>query len=201
MAARHRSQEHHRPVADPGMPSPVDAEGHEYSAFANSSSLLPAEPFRSFIHPDAPEFVPSGNMPERIRDYCRRTGQPVPESVGAVVRCIDESLAMRYHQAAVELEECLDRTYPRLHMIGGGIQSQLLCQMTADACGKEVRLYFAEATVSGILPLQPLSVGAIESLREARRIIRDSESIQAYQPQEAERWQEEYQRWEAVTSC
>ena len=86
-------------------------------------------------------------------------------------------------------------------MIGGGIQSQLLCQMTADACGKEVLAGPVEATVLGNIALQLLSVGAIESLREARRIIRDSESIQAYQPQEAERWQEEYQRWEAVTSC
>lgn len=176
-------------------------EGHEYSFGELEQLAGAAEPFRSFIHPDAPEFVPSGNMPERIRDYCRRTGQPVPESVGAVVRCIDESLAMRYHQAAVELEECLDRTYPRLHMIGGGIQSQLLCQMTADACGKEVLAGPVEATVLGNIALQLLSVGAIESLREARRIIRDSESIQAYQPQETERWQEEYQRWEAVTSC
>ena len=176
-------------------------EGHEYSFGELEQLARAAEPFRSFIHPDAPEFVPSGNMPARIRDYCRRTGQPVPESVGAIVRCIDESLAMRYHQAAVELEECLDHTYPRLHMIGGGIQSRLLCQMTADACGKEVLAGPVEATVLGNIALQLLSVGAIESLREARRIIRDSESIQAYQPQEAERWQEEYQRWEAVTSC
>ena len=116
-------------------------------------------------------------------------------------RPVHQLIAASTNPAHAELEECLDRTYPRLHMIGGGIQSQLLCQMTADACGKEVLAGPVEATVLGNIALQLLSVGAIESLREARRIIRDSESIQAYQPQEAERWQEEYQRWEAVTSC
>lgn len=140
-------------------------------------------------------------MPERIRDYCRRTSQPVPESIGAIVRCIDESLAMRYHQAAMELERCLDRTYSCLHMIGGGIQSRLLCQMTADACGKKILAGPVEATVLGNIALQLLSAGDIRNLRDARRIIRDSESIQTYQPKESERWQEEYQRWEAVTSC
>ena len=176
-------------------------EGREYSFGELEQLAKAAEPFRSFIHPDASEFVPSGNMPERIRDYCRRTGQPVPDSVGAVVRCIDESLAMRYHQAALELEACLGRTYPRLHMIGGGIQSRLLCQMTADACAKNVLAGPVEATVLGNIALQLLSTGAIGSLREARQIIKASEDIRTYEPQQTERWQQEYHRWEEITSC
>lgn len=176
-------------------------EGRDYSFSELEQLAKAAEPFQSFIHPDAPEFVPSGNMPERIREYCRRTGQPVPDSVGAVVRCIDESLAMRYHQAALELETCLGRTYPRLHMIGGGIQSRLLCQMTADACAKTVLAGPVEATVLGNIALQLLSTGAIGSLREARQIIKASEDIRTYEPQQAERWQQEYHRWEEITSC
>ena len=176
-------------------------EGREYSFGELEQLAKAAEPFRSFIHPDAPEFVPSGNMPERIREYCRRTGQPVPNSVGAVVRCIDESLAMRYHQAALELETCLGRTYPRLHMIGGGIQSRLLCQMTADACAKTVLAGPVEATVLGNIALQLLSTGAIASLREARQIIKASEDIRTYEPEQVERWQQEYHRWEEITSC
>lgn len=176
-------------------------EGKEYSFGELEQMAKAAEPFQSFIHPDAPEFVPSGNMPARIRDYCRRTGQSVPESVGAVVRCIDESLAMRYHQATLELEGCLGRTYPCLHMIGGGIQSHLLCQMTADACAKPVLAGPVEATVLGNIALQLLSSGAIGSLSEARQIIRASEDIQTYQPEQVERWQQEYHRWEEITSC
>lgn len=176
-------------------------EGREYSFGELEQLAKAAEPFRSFIHPDAPEFVPSGNMPERIRAYCRRTGQPVPDSIGAVVRCIDESLAMRYRQAALELEACLGRAYPCLHMIGGGIQSQLLCQMTADACARPVLAGPVEATVLGNITLQLLSTGAIGSLREARQIIKASEGIRTYQPEQAERWQAEYQRWEEITSC
>ena len=108
---------------------------------------------------------------------------------------------MRYHQAALELEACLGRTYPRLHMIGGGIQSHLLCQMTADACAKPVLAGPVEATVLGNITLQLLSTGAIGSLREARQIIKASEDIRTYEPQQAERWQQEYHRWEEITSC
>ncbi|WP_432647681.1 rhamnulokinase [Mitsuokella sp.] len=176
-------------------------EGKEYSFGELEQMACEAEPFQAFIHPDASEFVPSGNMPERICAYCKRTGQKVPDTIGGIVRCIDESLALRYRQVTEELETCLGKTYPCLHMIGGGIQSRLLCQMTANACQRPVVAGPVEATVLGNIALQLLADGAIKDIQEARRIIKASEAIKTYQPQQAEVWNEIYHRWEDVTSC
>lgn len=176
-------------------------EGREYSFGELEQLASQARPFQSFIHPDAPEFVPSGNMPERIRSYCRRTGQHVPQSPGEIVRCIDESLAMRYRQAALEIEGCTHKDYPVIHMIGGGIQSQLLCQMTADACQKKVLAGPVEATVIGNIALQLLASGAMADIKSARRGIRESEPVAVYEPQDPEEWNRMYRKWEEIISC
>ncbi len=176
-------------------------EGKEYSFGELEQMASEAEPFQSFIDPDAPEFVPSGNMPKRIRAYCKRTGQRVPETVGAIVRCIDESLALRYRAAKEELESCLGKTYPCLHMIGGGIQSKLLCQMTANAVERPVVAGPVEATVLGNIALQLLAEGAIQDIQEARRIIKASEAIQTYQPQQTDSWSDQFQKWKEIASC
>ena len=176
-------------------------EGKEYSFGELEQLARQAKPFQSFINPDAPEFVPSGNMPERIREYCRRTGQHVPESPGEIVRCIDESLAMRYHQAALEVEGCTHQAYPVLHMIGGGIQSQLLCQLTANACQKKVIAGPVEATVIGNIALQLLASGTIEDIQTARKVIMESEPVAVYEPKDSDEWNRMYRRWEEITSC
>lgn len=176
-------------------------EGKEYSFGELEQLARQAKPFQSFINPDAPEFVPSGNMPERIREYCRRTGQHVPESPGEIVRCIDESLAMRYHQAALEVEGCTHQAYPVLHMIGGGIQSQLLCQLTANACQKKVIAGPVEATVIGNIALQLLASGTIEDIQTVRKVIMESEPVAVYEPKDSDEWNRMYRRWEEITSC
>lgn len=176
-------------------------EGKEYSFGELERLAGEARPFQSFIHPDAAEFVPSGNMPERIRDYCKRTGQHVPESVGEIVRCIDESLALRYRAAIEEISACLSRTYGQLHIIGGGVQSALLCQMTANACGIPVVAGPVEATVLGNIAVQLIADGAIGSLAEARRIIKTSETLADYSPKETEIWAKQYGRWKEVAVC
>ncbi len=176
-------------------------EGMEYSFGELEKLACQAKPFQAFINPDAPEFVPSGNMPERIREYCRRTGQYVPQSPGEIVRCIDESLAMRYRQATAEVEDCTRKIYPALHMIGGGIQSKLLCQMTANACQKMVVAGPVEATVIGNIALQLLASGAIDNIKTARRIIMDSEPVVGYEPEDAESWNDMYHKWEDIISC
>lgn len=176
-------------------------EGKEYSFGELEKLACQAKPFQAFINPDAPEFVPSGNMTERIREYCRRTGQYVPQSPGEIVRCIDESLAMRYRQATTEVEECTQKIYPALHMIGGGIQSKLLCQMTANACQKMVMAGPVEATVIGNIALQLLASGAIDNIKTARRIIMDSEPVAGYEPEDIEVWNNMYHKWEDIISC
>lgn len=176
-------------------------EGREFSFGELERLADAAEPFRCFINPDASEFIPGGNMPERIRAYCRRTGQPAPETEGGIVRCINESLAMRYRQAADEVEGCTGRRYPVLHMIGGGVQSRLLCRLTADACGRKVMAGPVEATVMGNIVLQLLAGGHIQDIGEARRIIMASEQIACYEPQDREMWEAMYKKWEAVAVC
>ena len=87
---------------------------------------------QSFIDPDAPEFTPAGDIPTRIREFCKKTGQPVPETVGEVVRCINQSLAMKYRHAMEEIKECTGKDYKTVYMVGGGMQSK--CRPNRGNC-------------------------------------------------------------------
>lgn len=111
-------------------------EGDSLS-FAEMETLARnAKPFSCFIDPDAPDFVAAGNIPERIRAYCRRTGQYVPESKGEILRCIYESLAMKYRYAAEQIEFCTGKEYDTIYIVGGGTKDKLLSSFTASACNK-----------------------------------------------------------------
>ncbi|MDO4284014.1 MAG: rhamnulokinase family protein [Eubacteriales bacterium] len=174
-------------------------EGREYG-FGTLEKMASAEPaFRCFIDPDAPEFVPAGNIPRRIREYCERTGQPVPENEGQIVRCINESLAFKYRDTLAEIETCTGKDYRTIYLVGGGTQSALLCQMTASACHKRVSAGPVEATVYGNLALQLMAAGEIASIEEARDIIQASPDIRSYEPQDAAQWEDAYVRYLEVT--
>lgn len=170
-------------------------EGCEYSFGHLETMAGDAAPFASFIDPDAPEFVPAGNVPRRIREYCRRTGQRIPDSVGDVVRCIDESLAMKYKMVLDEIILCTGKTYRAIHLIGGGAQSALLCQMTANACGIPVVAGPVEATVYGNLAMQLVAAGEVKDLSQVRSVIRNSEKFKICEPQDVKQWQEAYGRY------
>ena len=164
-------------------------EGKEFSFGELEKLAAKEEPFRSLIDPDAPEFAPSGNVPRRIREFCKRTGQPVPETEGQIVRCINESLALKYRMAFEEIRECTGKEYPVIHMVGGGTQSALLCQLTANACGRPVYAGPVEATVYGNVAIQLMAEGAVGSLEEIRSVIKASEEIRRFDPQDGERWE------------
>ncbi len=134
------------------------------------------------IDPDDPRFAAPGNLPTRIQIYCRETGQPVPETTGAIFRCIYESLAMKYRMALDEIEACTGEIYPVIHLVGGGTKDHLLCQLTADFCQRPVIAGPVEATVYGNAAIQLLSVGAIEQIDAAHKAIAASESIITYTP-------------------
>ena len=170
-------------------------EGKSFSFGELEQLALGAEPFVSLIDPDAPEFVPAGDMPARIREYCRRTGQKEPRTEGEIVRCIDQSLALAYRRAAEEIRVCTGKQYPALHLIGGGVQSRLLCQMTADACGIPVYAGPVEATAYGNVICQLIAAGELAGLSEAREMIRVSEKPAVYEPHAGEQWEEAYQRF------
>ncbi len=171
-------------------------EGQEYSFGELEQLALQAEPFQSFIDPDAPEFVAAGNIPERIRAFCRHTGQRAPETAGEVMCCINQSLALKYRYALEQIEACTGKQYPEIHMIGGGIQSRLLCQMTAGANGRRVIAGPVEATALGNVAVQLMALGEIRDVREARGIIAASETTYEYIPQDEARWNDAYGKFQ-----
>ena len=168
-------------------------EGKEYSYADLEKLALAAEPFKCFIDPDAPEFVPHGNIPERVREFCRKTGQYVPETVGEIMRCIYESLAMKYRLTFEKLRECTERDYPVIHVIGGGTKDGLLCQMTANSCDRTVKAGPIEATVMGNVAVQLMSNGSVKNIGQARKIVADSSELKTFEPKDTDKWAGAYE--------
>ena len=158
---------------------------------------MEAEPLQSFIDPDAPEFVAAGDIPKRIRDFCGKTSQKIPETVGQIACCINQSLALKYRYTLEQIESCTEKHYSVIHMIGGGTQSEMLCQMTADATGRKVIAGPVEATALGNIAVQLMTLGAIKNVREARRIIEASETVRTYSPGEKEKWDAAYEMFKS----
>ncbi|MGF1451529.1 MAG: rhamnulokinase family protein [Opitutales bacterium] len=173
-------------------------QGSELSFARLEQLAAEAEPFRSFIDPDDARFAQAGRMPEKIADFCRESGQPVPEGHAQVMRCIYDSLALKYAHVWKRLCQHLPKPPARLHLIGGGSQDNLLNQCTANALGVPVLAGPVEATALGNVLAQMLADGAIGSLHEGRHIIADSFPTVTFRPQEAARWAEAYGRFAAL---
>lgn len=174
-------------------------EGKEYSYAELEKAALREKPFARFIDPDAPEFAVPGNLPARITEYCRRTGQSVPENEGQTVRCIYESLALRYRAVLEGIEKCTGKNYDSLNVVGGGTKDTLLCKMTADACNITVYAGPIEATVMGNVAVQLISGGDIADVVEARRIIANSGQLKCCSPENTAAWDEAYEKFKSVT--
>lgn len=170
-------------------------EGRNLSYTEEYMHIQHAAPFRSFINPDDPVFVQPQHMPRQIQDYCRQTGQPVPESVGELLRCIVESLALRYRSVLEGIEELVQKRYPVLHVVGGGAQHTILCQYSANALNRPVLAGPSEATAIGNIIVQLIALGHLKDLEQARRVVRASFPIQMYEPQDAEAWEQAYERY------
>ena len=111
------------------------------------------------------------------------------------MRCINESLALKYRMALEEIKECTGKEYPVIHMVGGGTQSALLCQLTADACKCSVYAGPIEATVYGNIAIQLMAEGVIGSLEEIRSVIKASEDIRRFEPQKPDEWEAVYRKY------
>ncbi len=173
-------------------------EGKEYG-FGDLEQLAKASaPFQSLIDIDSPEFGKPGNLPRRVREYCEKTGQPIPQDPGQTIRCIDESLALKFAYSIASLEECTGREYKTIHILGGGTKSALLCQMTANASGKRVIAGPDEATCFGNIAVQLIAAGEIADISEARRVVANSTELKTYEPQDAEMWKEQYARFKKI---
>lgn len=167
-------------------------QGEDYSYADLEKLALAAEPFKCFIDPDAPEFVPHGNIPKRVQEFCEKTGQYVPQTVGEIMRCIYESLAMKYKLTFEKLCECTQRDYPVIHVIGGGTKDTLLCQLTANSCNRTVKAGPIEATVMGNVAVQLMSDKSVADISEARKIVAASSELKVYEPEDVENWEKAY---------
>lgn len=173
-------------------------EGQNVGFDQLENEALEAKPFQCFIDPDVPDFEMPGNMPERIRQFCRRTGQYVPQTRGEVMRCIYQSLALKYRATLEGLQTITGKSYKSINMVGGGIKDTLLCRLAASACGIDVLAGPVEATVMGNIAVQFIALGEIKDLKDARRIIRDSAEIKVYKPVQTEEWDAAYQQFKKV---
>ncbi|WP_424766831.1 rhamnulokinase [Paenibacillus sp. sgz302251] len=173
--------------------------GNSYS-FPELVKLADEEkPFAAFIDPDDPIFLHSGDMPARIAEYCLRSGQAVPVGEGAIVRCILESLALKYRHVLELTEQLSGHSFNGLHMVGGGIQNTLLCQWTANAIGKPVWAGPVEGSAIGNMVVQWIASGKLADIWEAREVIRESFPVDVYEPEQHEQWESVYAAFKEKT--
>jgi len=154
-----------------------------------------APPFAALLDPDSPKFLNPLDMTAAIRDYCRGTGQRVPETEGELIRCILESIALKYRFVLEQLRQIHPHPINRIHIIGGGTKNRLLCQFTADATGLPVLAGPAEATSIGNLLVQAMAMSQINSLTELRAVVRQSFALDRYVPQNSEAWDRAFGRF------
>lgn len=121
-------------------------EGDDVGFDQLEKEALGAEPFKCFIDVDDPAFETAGNLPKRVVEFCKRTGQYVPQNRGEIMRCIYQSLAMKYKHTFNKLAEMSNKEYHRINILGGGIKDKLLCQMASDACNVQVLAGPSEAS-------------------------------------------------------
>ena len=153
-----------------------------------------APALRSIIDTDSPEFYAGGGMEQKIRDYCARTGQPVPETVGETARCIYESLALKYRHAIEGLERMKGERIDSMNIVGGGIQNKLLCQMAADAAGRPVITGPIEGAAMGSLLTQAMALGDLAGVDELREVVRNSVEVETYTPNRTPEWERAYEK-------
>jgi len=154
-----------------------------------------ATPFAAHVNPDDEGFILPSNMPDALVAFCRRTGQKPPEGPGAIVRCALESLALRYRWVLEKAEELTGVRREVVHIVGGGCQNALLCQLTADACNRTVVAGPVEATAMGNLLVQAIGLKLIGSVAEGREVVARSSGVVTYTPRDPGRWDEPYARF------
>ena len=154
-----------------------------------------ATPHAAIIDPNDLRFLKPDNMPATIQEYCGETSQPIPDSPGAIIRCALESLALEYRRVLSALEQLVGTQMETIHVVGGGTQNRLLCQMTADACQRRVIAGPVEATAIGNIMMQAVATGVIGDILEAREFIRTSCEVQEYLPTAAGPWDDSFQHY------
>lgn len=179
-----------------------DEEGKDFGYGALAQLATEAEPFTAFVDPDDPVFSTPGNMPGKIQEYCRKTGQTVPEKKGTILRIASESVALKYRLTFDQLGELvkknLGKELGKVYMGGGGIQNQMLTQNAADAIGREVVAGPIEATSCGNLITQMVALGDLPDIKAGRDLILRSNDILHYQPQDVDEWAKQLEHFKTI---
>jgi rhamnulokinase len=170
-------------------------EGTEYGYPELTKMAADSPPLAALIDPDHGPFASPGDMPVKIADFCKNTGQTPPASVGATVRACLDSLALTYRKTLEGLEDILGRRINTIHIVGGGTQNELLTQMTADSCGRTVIAGPVEATAIGNILVQAMATGDVKSLADARAIVRESFNVKRFEPRDTAKWDQAYARY------
>jgi rhamnulokinase len=162
--------------------------GKPYDWTTLTTLAAESKPLQHWIDLEHAMFVAPEDMLDTILDYLRRTGQPTPESDGAIARATLESLALRYRVCLAMLESLLGYRLETIHIVGGGVRNQLLCQMTADACNRRVVAGPVEATAIGNVVSQLLALGRFASIAEVRAWMRNKSPLEIYEPRDPAAW-------------
>jgi rhamnulokinase len=162
--------------------------GQEWTWDQLTALAAEAPPLQTLVDPNHPSLVAPADMPTAIRELARVTGEPVPETTAATVRTALESMAAAVRRTLAELDSLLGRRVSRVHVVGGGVQNRLLCQMIADATGRPVVAGPVEATAIGNLLVQLLATDGRVDLRAIRSVVRDTFEPVRYEPRDATRW-------------
>jgi len=166
---------------------------YDYDRLMELASAAPA--FTTLVNPDDASFILPASMPAAIADFARKTGQPMPQSHGATIRCALESLALRYRWVLERLEELVGQSLRTIHIVGGGCLNTLLCQFTADACNRQVLAGPVEATALGNVLVQAIGLGLLGSLADARGVVRRSFTVRDFTPNNPHAWEDPYRRF------
>src|SRR6185369_5047234 len=159
-----------------------------YEQLAQMANEAPA--FRSLVDPDDTRFLNPPDMPKAIQDFCRETGQPVPETESQFARCVFESLALTYATVLDGLQELTGTPIEVLHVVGGGSRNKVLNAFTANACGRPVIAGPVEATVLGNLLVQARSHWEVKTLADIRAAVRASSEVVQCDPENTAAWQD-----------
>lgn len=157
-----------------------------------------SEPFKCLINPDAEVFANPTVMTKAIADYCQKTSQPVPQTIGEYVRCIFESLALRYKEVFDHLQDLAPFAIKKLHVIGGGSKNNLLNQFTANVLNVPIVTGPSEATAIGNIMLQAKALNLVNSLSEMRKVINSSVDTEVFVPHDTDIWNNAYAKYQKV---
>jgi rhamnulokinase len=173
-------------------------QGEEFSFDALTRLAAEAEPFLAVIDPDFGEFLHAGHMPFRIQKYCVDTDQRVPQTKGEMLRVALEGIALKYRLVLERLEELTQKHLDPIHIIGGGTKNRLLNQLTANSTGRTVITGPVEATAIGNILMQAIGMENLDTLAEAREVVRASFEPEVYEPNQTVDWDEAYSRLQKI---